>query len=429
MEIYVVQQGDSIDSIAEKFNISTEKLILDNGVEEPYTLVVGQTIVITYPTQVYTVQEGDTLDGIAEKFQVSVFQLLRNNPYLSNRQFIYPGEILVISYNNTNGNTWITGYTYPFINENTLKMTLPFLTYLLIFNYRVTADGDLVGGDQDIAVIETANAYEVATTLVVTTFSTTGESDLMLAYNILLDQNKQDKIIENLLNILNAKGYNGVNLAFQFINTSNQELYLNYLKKITSSLHQAGYPVFLTLNPGLEYNGSEVTFEKINYTEFSNNSDGILFLAYDWGSTERPPIQYSIITTKPLLDYIVSQVPLEKIRIALPTLGYDWKLPFIPGQTKANALNFDSVLALARQTNAIIQYDETTLSAYFEYVDTENNQHIVWFKDARSIDSSLKVLQSYGIEGIGIWNIMYYFAQMWLVINTQYQIEKVDHEF
>lgn len=28
-------------------------------------------------------------------------------------------------------------------------------------------------------------------------------------------------------------------------------------------------------------------------------------------------------------------------------------------------------------------------------------------------------------SGVGIWNIMFYFPQMWLVINSQYEIEKV----
>ncbi len=41
------------------------------------------------------------------------------------------------------------------------------------------------------------------------------------------------------------------------------------------------------------------------------------------------------------------------------------------------------------------------------------------------MDSAIKILQSYGITGLGIWNIMYYFALMWLVINTQYEIVKV----
>lgn len=109
----------------------------------------------------------------------------------------------------------------------------------------------------------------------------------------------------------------------------------------------------------------------------------------------------------------------------MPTLGYDWQLPYVPGQSKANALVYDSVLRLANQMDVVIQYDENMQSAFFEYVDNTNLQHIVWFKDARSINSSLQILKSYGINGIGIWNILYYFAQMWLVINAQYQIVKL----
>jgi spore germination protein len=425
MEIYVVQTGDTVNSIAQKFGVSIEKLISDNGIRIPYQLVVGQTLVITYPEQVYSVKEGDTLASIAEAFDVTVMQLLRNNPEFATRQYIYPGETIVISYKNNKGSALIVGYTYPFINDDILRMTLPYLKYLIMFNYRMTGDGELIGSDEDTAVIQTAKLYETASTMVLTAYSKIGEINIEVVYNILLDQQIQDKIIENLLNTLKIKGYTGVTLAFQFINTANQQLYLNFLTKVSNSLHPEGFSVFITINPGLTYNGNEVTFEQINYTDLSNASDGILFLSYDWGSLERPPIQYSIVTTSSFLDYIVSQVPLDKIRIGLPTLGYDWQLPYVAGQSKANALNFDSVLALASQMNAVIQYDVNTLSAFFEYVDINGQQHIVWFKDARSIDSTIKILQSYGIEGIGIWNIMYYFSQMWLVINTQYQIEKL----
>jgi spore germination protein len=424
MEIYVVVRGDTIDSIALKYGISSEKLILDNKITVPYRLVVGQTLVITHPEQVYTVKEGDTLGGIAESFHITVMQLLRNNPGLANREFIYPGETLVVSYNNNNGRLLTTGYTYPFIRDEILNMTLPYLTYLPIFNYRITASGELIISSEDTDVIRTAKMYETIAIMVVTAFSQTGEINVEVVYGVLLSQQAQDKLIENILNIMKEKGYTAVALAFQLINTTNQQLYLNLLTKVYESLHPQGYSVFLTLNPGLVYTQNEISFEKLNYAQFSKVTDGILFLSYDWGTIERPPIQYSIITISALLDYIVAQVPLDKIRIGLPTLGYDWQLPYVAGRTKANALNFDSVLALAGQMDAVINYDEKSLSAYFEYTDSNNQQHIVWFKDARSIDSSLKILKSYGIKGIGIWNIMYYFAQLWLVINTQYEIEK-----
>lgn len=425
MEIYVVQPGDTIDSIAQKFGISAEKLMNDNGMTMPYFLIVGQTLVIAHPQVVYTVKEGDTLGSIAEAFGVTVMQLLRNNPFLAGRQFIYSGETLVISYDNNKGNLTTAGYVYPFIRDEILRMTLPNLTYMPVFNYRMTGEGDIIGGDEDLAVIQTAKLYDTASTLVLTAYSKIGEIDLEVVYNLLLNKEVQDKIIDNLLIILKEKGYYGVNLAFQFINTENQQLYKNFLTNVANRLYPEGYTVFITLNPGLNYDGNEVTFEKIDYSFFGNNSDGILFLSYDWGTIERPPIPYSIITTSALLDYLVAQVPLDKIRVVMPTIGYDWQLPYVPGQSKANALVYDSVLSLANQMDAVIQYDENTLSAFFEYADNDHFQHIVWFKDARSIDSSLQILQSYGINGIGIWNILYYFAPMWLVINTQYQIVKL----
>ena len=128
----MVQQGDTILSIALRFGITAEKLIVDNGIKAPYLLVIGQTLVITYPVQVYNVKEGDTLAGISEAYNVTVLQLLRNNPELVNGQYIYPGETLVISYNNNLGSIWVAGYTYAFIDEQILRKTLPCLTYLLI---------------------------------------------------------------------------------------------------------------------------------------------------------------------------------------------------------------------------------------------------------------------------------------------------------
>lgn len=425
MEIYVVQQGDTLTSIALGFGISVEKLALDNGINPSDPLVIGQTLVITSPEQTYTVRDGDTLSSIAKTYQVTVMQLLRNNPWLSDRDYIYPGETLVISFDNSKGNFFTDGYTYSFIEEHILRKTLPYLTNLLILNYRTSGSGEFIGGNQDIPVIQMAKLYEASPSFVITAYSDTGTVDTAVIQDVLLNPKVQEKLIDNLLYILKENGYDSANLAFQLINVDNQQYYLDFLQRVTTRLHAEGYPLFLTINPGLYFNGTEVTFERINYSEFSRLSDGILFLSYDWGSIQRPPTQFSIVTTDSLLDYIISQVPLEKIRIELPTFGYDWRLPYVPNVSKANAMNYTSILALARETNAVIHYDETILSAYFEYTDLDSIQHIVWFKDARSIDSSLKILKDRGIQGVGIWNIMYYFNQLWLVINTQYKIEKL----
>jgi len=41
MEIYVVQEGDTIDTIAERFGVAVDRLAYDNGLSYPYTLLSG----------------------------------------------------------------------------------------------------------------------------------------------------------------------------------------------------------------------------------------------------------------------------------------------------------------------------------------------------------------------------------------------------
>jgi len=67
MIIHVVQPGETIYTIANNYNVSITRLIVENGLTNPEHLVVGQTIVIAYPEEVYIVQEGDTLESIARQ--------------------------------------------------------------------------------------------------------------------------------------------------------------------------------------------------------------------------------------------------------------------------------------------------------------------------------------------------------------------------
>lgn len=54
--------------------------------------------------------------------------------------------------------------------------------------------------------------------------------------------------------------------------------------------------------------------------------------------------------------------------------------------------------------------------------------HIVWFIDARSIDALLGLVIDYDLKGTGIWNITVYNTQLWLIINSQFDIVKFEPE-
>ena len=48
MVLYTVQSGETIESIAEKYGVSAERLLIDNGILPDSPLSVGQSIMIAY---------------------------------------------------------------------------------------------------------------------------------------------------------------------------------------------------------------------------------------------------------------------------------------------------------------------------------------------------------------------------------------------
>jgi spore germination protein len=429
MEIYIVQQGDTITSIADKYGVTVEKLIQDNGLSNPYNLVIGQAIVIAYPKQTHTVLQGDTLQTIADTYQVSVMQLLRNNPFLSERQYIYPGETLVISYN-TKGSITMNGFAYPYIKQDTLLKILPNLTYISILNYTTAANGDIITYQDDTDVINKSKEYGVIPLMVITTLSLQGEPNYEAASSILQSQEYQDILIDNAIKIMKEKGYYGVNFIFNYLSEDNQSFYLNFTERIANRIRQEGL-FFLTINYDIPQVNNEVVLLKINYTEFSKYANGLVFLEFVWGTNYGPPEpvcnMYHIET---LVEYLIeSQVPADKIIMGKPIIGYEWRLPYIPGKTIANSLTLYSAYNLAYDYSAVIEFDEESQTPYFYYDEiliAGYSQHIVWFLDARSINALDTLIVNAGLNGGAIWNMMIYYPQLWVIIYSQYEIIKIE---
>lgn len=427
MVIHVVQAGETIDSISEYYNISADRLILENGIINPDNLAVGQTIVIVWPETVYTVQTGDTLGSIAEKHGVSPMELLRNNPYLSDRAFLYAGETIVINYQTDRSRTIAaSGYTFSYIDKSVLRKTLPFLSYLTIFNYRANSEGEVTSIADDTEVIQMAKAYGVAPMMFISSITEEGAIHREVTYDILNNPSAQDRLISNNLQTMKAKGYYGINIYLEDIVSYNINSLVEYVKKASAIFHSEGYRVLITTTPKLNLDGPDVNFEKLDYSLFYEYVDGIVFASYDWARFYGFPSSiYPVNVLRKLLDYAVSIVPSEKLFLGITTLGYDWTIPYVPGATGATAIANDNAIQIAAEGGIPIQFDEAAQSPYFYYMNIDGSVHLVWFNDARSFNARAGLAAEYDLQGLSFWTIMRFETQMWFIINAQYYIEKV----
>ncbi len=95
LNIYVVQPGDSLYRIANRFGVSADEIFDINRLEEMPYLVVGQALVIPTTETAYRVQPGDSLYTIARRFNADINRIIELNN-IQNPQLIQPGTVLRI---------------------------------------------------------------------------------------------------------------------------------------------------------------------------------------------------------------------------------------------------------------------------------------------------------------------------------------------
>ncbi len=102
--IVTVAKGDTLYSISRRYNVALKDLINANNLQTPYTLKVGQSLVLP-AKQYHTVQKGETLYSISRQYKVDIATLSRINN-LQTPYALSVGDRLALpanaSYSNTN---------------------------------------------------------------------------------------------------------------------------------------------------------------------------------------------------------------------------------------------------------------------------------------------------------------------------------------
>ena len=146
--------------------------------------------------------------------------------------------------------------------------------------------------------------------------------------------------------------------------------------------------------------------------------------SYEWGYTYGPPMAVApLISVRRVLEFAKTEMPPGKIIMGFPNYAYDWTLPYHAGQSRARSIGNEDAVRLAVEAGAEIQYDETSATPYFHYTKA-GQVHEVWFEDARSALSKLSLIGTLGLAGVGVWNFMRPFRQLFSVLQALYVPQK-----
>lgn len=427
MQIYVVESGDTLFSIASRYQTSIAAITEANELETP-NLVVGQALVIPIVGQYYFVQEGDSLSSIAEQFSLSTEELMRINNIppsmplpVGMRLYIPPQPKSPLT---SFGYIEPLGETVSPTLENAAEANAPLLTFLAPFSYRVNRDGTLnpplLNRFAEIAAENEAALSFVVTNLEGPSFSSE------LAHIILSVQAVQDRLIDEIILAATAGGFRDVHFDLEFIPQEDREAYNAFLRKIKPRLEDNGLLLSTALAPKTSSTQMGLLYEAHDYEAQAEIVDFLVLMTYEWGYSAGPPLPVSPINeVERVLEYATSVIPPEKILMGQNLYGYDWTLPFVQGESFARSISPQQAIRIARENGATIEFDETAQAPFFNYYDANGNEHIVWFEDARSIQAKFDLIRRLGLKGIAYWKLGISFPQNWLLLGDQFNIEKI----
>ncbi len=427
MFIHVVQPGDSLWKISNRYGVSTQEISDINELSQFPYLVVGQALVIPSRERSYTVRPGDSLWSISRRFNIPVNSIASANS-LTPQSVLTPGQVIKIPARAKN-----FGYieTNAFIEPSTAQTETEqinkvgqYLTYISPFSYQVNADGSL-NSIKDDNIISSAKRFRAAPMMVITNF-TEGNFSTELGRTILTTDSVQQNLISNVLSTMRSKGYYGIVVDFERLPVELRESYNNFLRKFVTALHKENFVVATALAPKTSATQAGAWYEAHDYRAHGEIVDFVIIMTYEWGWSGGPPLPVAPIgNVRAVLNYAVSVMPAKKIMMGMPLYGYDWTLPYVPNGPFAKRVSPQDAIATAARYNREIGFDHRSQSPFINYVDSVGKSHIIWFEDARSVRAKFLLASEMGLRGVSYWELGPEFPQNWVILDDMFNIVKV----
>lgn len=415
-------------AIAQAYGTTVQSIVEANQIPEPDRLVVGQALVVPLKGQYYIVQPGDSLWSIGQRFQVNYLTLAQANG-LNPDALLMIGTSLYIP-EPSKRSAEILAYVEPRGDEisemllDQVREASPYLTYLVVFSYEARRDGSLkaptINPLPEIAEQNNTNIAMAITNLEDYQFSAELARDIfqsVAVQNLLLDN-----IIAEAKRIGNISD---IHFDFERISGDQREAYNNFLRRAVERLHAEGYTVSTALAPKTRADQPGEWFMGHDYKAHGEIVDFVMLMTYEWGYSAGPPMAVSPLPqVEQVVQYALTEIPANKILLGQNLYGYDWTLPFVQGGDYAEAISPQRAIEVAKRYNAAIQFDYTAKAPYFNYYDEQGRSHIVWFEDARSIQAKFDLVKRLNLRGVGYWKLGLPFPQNWQLIGANFNVVK-----
>ncbi|WP_026485788.1 glycosyl hydrolase family 18 protein [Caldanaerobius polysaccharolyticus] len=278
---------------------------------------------------------------------------------------------------------------------------------LVPYWYGVKADGTLDDqAEKDVKETEAQKNIQVYP--IIHNYSSPQMRDRI--HNLLSNPQLRSTLVTNIVNMAVGEKYPGVNIDFEFVPPEDRQNLTTFMQMLYTELSGKGIKTTISVPAELKDNPDHPFSGAFNYSAIQRFCDEMYILAYDEHFATPGPIA-SIGFVRNVLNYAVTVIPPNKIRLGMAVYGYDWT----ENVTIPRTLSYNQAIELARNLGANITYDETAQESTFTYT-MNTTSHTVWFEDVRSFTAKLELLMEYNIPGIAVWRLGQEDQRIWNIL-------------
>lgn len=375
------------------------------------------------------VQQGETLDNLSERYDIPVEELTRLNQGL---RHVEAGDVIKVvertpTFDKPRVRThYVQGfYTGPMgvnmpgsqgsfeRNARLLSSVAPYW-----FDLDLSAPGKIKPRVSPTAIRTLiADAHRRGVKVLASIHNTdkppTGVSRTEVLHSVM--RAHRMAFFNNLTALMNEYGFDGVNLDFEHLREGDKTLYTEFVCDLAGRLDQQGKTLTVDVLGDARKEPYSLDFD---YPGLAKCADYLAIMTYDQYKPSEPypgPVAALPWVEDTLKKALNDGVPPEKILLGIPFYGYDWTV----GQEGARALSYEAVNRLRRQFNGVTKFHPTFKVPHMTYIDNQGRQHEVWYEDARSIALKLDLVRRYNLAGIIIWRLGLEDPAAWGVIRAK----------
>jgi spore germination protein YaaH len=240
----------------------------------------------------------------------------------------------------------------------------------------------------------------------------------ILMSDILLNQKAQDEIIDFLITEAKKEKYIGWQYDFENINHLDRDMYTAFVKKTYERLKkenlQFSVAVVVRDNDYDPTSKNQDWSSAYDYKNLAKNSDFLTLMTYDDHQSGGPTASLPYVNR--ILDYMLKQVPAEKLSLGIPAYCWQWQDGKRVASTTYNLA--EKAWKKIKKKDKERFFDEDLGVEYFKFL-RKGVQNEIWCDSAKSFEIKNELIKEKGLRGFSVWALGQEDSDVWKYLKNE----------